>query len=189
MKYFATPKNRKLISITSTFFRVLLILSTSLAFASTRVHAIEMEAGVGALEEGDDRGRGAAIVHLGFNGDWVGRFYLWGRNYGPVNETSGIISFSKQTSVFGSKALSASIGGSAMAEQTVLSYKDAPGENSDYTSTNVGLALGLRYKIISGKTFSLSASWDSHIFAASEAVILLVTGRKQIIGLTAGVAL
>jgi hypothetical protein len=99
------------------------------------------------------------------------------------------LAFAKQTEIFGSKSLTASAGFSLMANQTSISYKDYPQENSSFTNTNIGLLLGLRYNIVATKSFSLTASWDSHLFAAGDAVLLLVTGRKQILGLTAGVAL
>ncbi len=151
--------------------------------------ALDIAAGLGAVEQGDDRGQSAAIIHLGMQNQWYSRVYVWGRSFGPVTETNGILAAAKQTGVFGSKSIFASAGLSLMANQTAITYKDAPSENTSYTNTNVGLILGLRYSIVSTKTISLSASWDSHLYAAGDAVILLVTGRKQILGLTAGLSL
>ena len=154
-----------------------------------KAQAVDIATGIGAVEEGDDRGQAAAVVHVGFQNQWYSRFYVWGRSFGPVTETNGILSVAKQTGVFGSKSMMASAGVSLMANQTDITYKGYPEESSSYTNTNIGLLLGLRYDIITAKKFSLSASWDSHIFAAGDAVILLVTGRKQILGLTAGISL
>lgn len=164
-------------------------LMLTISVASPEAHALEVATGIGGVEEGDDRGQSAAILHLGLSSQWYSRFYIWGRSYGPVTETNGILAFAKQTEIFGSKSLTASAGFSLMANQTSISYKDYPQENSSFTNTNIGLLLGLRYNIVATKSFSLTASWDSHLFAAGDAVLLLVTGRKQILGLTAGVAL
>lgn len=166
-----------------------ILLATALTLPYGKVMAVDIATGIGAVEEGDDRGQAAALLHLGLANQWYSRFYLWGRSYGPVTETNAIITAAKQTQVFGSKSLTASAGISVMANQTAITYKDYPSENSSYTNTNFGLLLGLRYDIVTTKSFNLAASWDSHIFAAGDAVILLVTGRKQILGLTAGISL
>lgn len=162
---------------------------TASILAPSKLQAIDIATGIGAIEEGDDRGRAAAVLHLGFQNQWYSRFYVWGRSYGPVTETDAILSFAKQTGVFGSKSFTASAGVSLMANQTSITYKDYPDESTSYTNTNVGLLLGLKYDIVTGKRFSLAASWDSHLFAAGDAIILLVTGRKQILGITAGITL
>jgi hypothetical protein len=150
--------------------------------------AFDLSTGAGVLDEGDDHARPAAILKVRLDNNWTARGYVWGRSYGPVTETSGIISVGKQAPIFGSTSLTAAAGLSVMAEQSSISYKDYPADNSSYTSTNVGLLLGLNYTIFSTRLIKISASWDSHLFAASDALIFLVTGRKQIVGVTAGVS-
>jgi hypothetical protein len=152
-------------------------------------NAAEIQAGIGAVEEGDDRGRGALIVSGAFTNNWWSKAYLWGRSYGPVTETSGIISVGKRFDLFGSKSLHSTVGFTSLAEHAAINYKDAPSESSAYTSTNFGLTLGVHYDIIKMKNLTITGSWDSHLFAAGEAILLLVTGRKQIVGLTAGMNL
>jgi hypothetical protein len=142
--------------------------------------------GAGALIEDDDRARNAAILHLGFPNNWYSRFYLWGRTYGPVTERDGILTISKRTDIFGLKTLHASVGFSAMAERTSITYSDHPSENSTFTATNFGAVFGLHYDLYTGKSVNISASWDSNVFAAGQAIIFLVTGRKEILGITAG---
>jgi hypothetical protein len=173
-------------SWTSTF-RILLISTASLGFIHTKSYAATITAGVGLLDEGDDHGRTAAMAHVDMANNWISRGYLWGRTYGPVTETSGILSAGKQTGIFGLKTLQAAVGASLMAEHTAIAYKGHTSENNTYTSTNVGLMLGLKYEIYSSKMITVSASWDSHLFAAGSAIILLVAGRKQIVGVSAGV--
>ncbi len=168
--------------------RVLVIAASSLVLTPSSSLALDISTGAGILDEGDDHSRTAAILRIGTDSNWTMQNYLWGRSYGPVTETSGIVSVGKKGSIFGSKSLVATVGFSLMAENSTISYKGYPEENASYTSTNAGLLLGLNYEIFSSKLVNVSFSWDSHLFAASEAIILLVTGRKQIVGLTAGVA-
>lgn len=158
-------------------------------FISTPCRALEISAGVGALEEGDDRGRGAAIIAATFTNNWIAKSYVWGRSYEPVTETAGILVIGKRFDLSGSKNVKPSIGFSTLAEHTAIKYEDAPDESTSYTSTNFGLMLGINYELMKTKSMTLSASWDSHLFAAGEAIILLVTGRKQILGLTATITL
>ena len=174
--------------IKTAHFRILLIAAMSLLIIPTVGRSFELSTGAGALDEGDDHTRAAAMLHVKFDNSWMARSYLWGRSYGPVTETSGIISAGKQGPIFGSKSLTAAVGLSVMAENTSISYKDNPKDDSSFTSTNLGLLLGLNYTIFSTRLIKVSASWDSHLFAASDAIIFLVTGRKQIVGLTAGVS-
>lgn len=156
---------------------------------STTCQAIEISAGLGALEEGDDRGRGAAIIAATFANNWIAKSYVWGRSYEPVTETAGILVIGKRFDLSGSKNIRPSIGFSTLAEHTAIKYEDVPDESSSYTSTNFGLMLGMNYDLMKSKTMTLSASWDSHLFAAGQGIILLVTGRKQILGLTATITL
>ena len=155
----------------------------------TPARAFDLASGLGFVEEGDDRAQTVALLHMGLQNQWYSRFYLWGRSFGPVRETNGIVAIGRQASVFSSKSLFASAGLSLMANETKITFKDYPEDNSSYTNTNVGLILGLRYELFSTKRVSVAASWDSHIYAAGTAAIFLVTGRKQILGLTAGIML
>ena len=155
---------------------------------ATTTYAFEISAGVGALEEGDDRGRGAAILAIGFANDWDSKIYAWGRSYGPVTETDGMITVAKSFGMSGSKSFRSSVGGSVLMEQTSVAYRDTPGESTSFTSTNAGLMLGLSYDLYTAKSMTVTASWDAHLFPAGQGILLLVTGRKQVIGVTAGIA-
>ena len=73
-------------------------------------------------------------------------------------------------------------------EQTSVDYHDAPSESTSFTSTNAGLMLGLSYQLYAVQSMTVTASWDAHLFPAGQGIILLVTGRKQVIGVTAGIA-
>lgn len=167
----------------------LLMIAAVLISAPKKLAAAEVFAGVGAVEEGDDRGRGAFIINLRLANNWWTKTSLWGRSYGPVTETAGVLAVGKRFDLMGSKFLQSAVGVTSLAENTSIQFKDAPSESSSYTSTNLGLMLGLSYELYQTKYATLAASWDSHLFVAGEAGLLLVTGRKQILGLTAGISL
>jgi hypothetical protein len=167
----------------------LVMVGTALIGAPGRVKAANVSAGVGAVEEGDDRGRGAFILNLHFANNWWTKTSVWGRTYGPVTETAGVLAFGKRFDLFGSKTLHSAVGATSLAENTSIKFKDSPSDSSSYTSTNLGLMLGLSFELYQSKYATLAASWDSHLFVAGEAGLLLVTGRKQILGLTAGISL
>ena len=167
----------------------LIMIAAIFTVAPTRLKAADVSAGVGAVEEGDDRGRGAFIINVRFSNNWWTKTSVWGRSYGPVTETAGVLAFGKRFDLMGSKFLHSAVGVTSLAENTSIRFKDSPSDSSSYTSTNLGLMLGLSYELYHTKYATLAASWDAHLFVAGEAGLLLVTGRKQILGLTAGISL
>ena len=167
----------------------LIVIVATFTVVPTKLKAADVSAGVGAVEEGDDRGRGAFIINVRFSNNWWTKTSIWGRSYGPVTETAGVLAFGKRFDVMGSKFLHSAVGVTSLAENTSIKFKDSPADSSSYTSTNLGLMLGLSYELYQTKYATLAASWDSHLFVAGEAGLLLVTGRKQILGLTAGISL
>ncbi len=150
--------------------------------------ALDLSLGAGAVENGDDRGHGVAIAHMGFANGWMSRFYFWGRTQGPVVETNSMLTAAKRFDLFSGKTLRGAVGLTIMTETTEIKYKNYPQENTSATSTNGGLYLGLAYDLFSVSSVTFSASWDAHLFPAGSAMIALVTGRKQVLGLTAGTA-
>jgi hypothetical protein len=166
-----------------------IMIAAIFTVAPTRLKAADVSAGVGAVEEGDDRGRGAFIMNVRFSNNWWTKTSVWGRSYGPVTETAGVMAFGKRFNLMGSKFLHSAVGVTSLAEHTSIRFKDSPSDSSSYTSTNLGLMLGLSYELYHTKYATLAASWDAHLFVAGEAGLLLVTGRKQILGLTAGISL
>jgi hypothetical protein len=166
---------------------VLLLVSLSLVAGTEPTSALDFSAGLGAVENGDDRGHGVAIAQLGFSNGWLGRLYYWGRTQGPVTETNNMLTAAKRFGLFGGKTLRGAVGMTVMSETTEIKFKDYPDDNTSATSTNGGVYLGLDYDLFAIKSVTISASWDAHLFPAGGAMIALVTGRKQVLGVTAGV--
>jgi hypothetical protein len=173
-------------------FRVLVLFAASPVFAPAPAQAIELGAGFAAVEEGDDRIRPAAALHLGLNNDWAGNAYYYGREFGPVKEETFLLNFVKNWSIFKSKFLAAHFGPCAMNEKTTLTFDDEfKDENRSENNFNAGAVYGISWSLpkSQGPLF-LSVSWDSHIFAAGlNGGLLLSSGRKQTIALVGGMTL
>jgi hypothetical protein len=168
--------------------RVLLLMSLSLGALEESAVALDLSLGGGTVENGDDRGHGVAIAQLGFSNGWMGRTYYWGRTQGPVTETNHMLTAAKRFDLFGGKTLRGAAGLTVLSETTELKFKDYPEDNASATSTNAGVYLGLSYDLLAIKSVTINASWDAHLFPAGGAMLALVTGRKQVLGLSAGVA-
>lgn len=170
--------------------RVLVLFAASPAFWTLPAHAFEIAAGFAAVEEGDDRLRPAAAVHVGFPRDFEGNLYYYGREFGPVKEQTVIVNFVKSWDVFNSKFLEAHFGPCLMDEKTDVSFDGEDSEESQSEDNlNAGAVYGINFALPKAGPLYLAASWDSHIFAAGiNGGLLLSSGRKQTISLVGGVA-
>jgi hypothetical protein len=163
------------------------------ATAAMPAYGFEAAAGFAAVEEGDDRVRPGAALHLGINDFYRGRVYYYGREFGPVTEKTYLVSFSRRWGLFRSNAFQASLGMAAMNESITLEFdgEDAV-EDEDENNYNLGAAFGVSWALPVKATapFYMSASWDSHVFPAGlDGGILLSSGRKQTISVILGMAL
>ena len=142
------------------------------------------------IEETDDTLKPAIGIELATDGGFSSAFTYWGRNFGPVVEKRYLLSFFNKFSPFKSKRLLASLGGAVLHEITTISY-DEPytfyaAEDIEW---NLGLQFGIYFKIIESKSFVFESHWESAVFPAGYSSILLVTGRKQTLGLSLGVSI
>ena len=161
----------------------------SLVAMPFKASAAEFSVLVAAAEEGDDRLRPAVGLHGGFAGDFFARTWIYGRTFGPVTEKTVIVGGSKRWSVFGSKAVSAGFGLSGMLEKTSIQYSDAPDEDVEENRYNFGAILGIHYQKELFSSVVVSASWESHVFAAGSGILFLSTARKQILAVGMGVTI
>ena len=154
-------------------------------------HAVELAAGLSAVEEGDDRLRPAVSLHGAINESYALRMYYYGREFGPIREDTVIISGHRRFSLFGKEYIKAQLGVALMDEMTKISYSKAEDKsrNEEEHNTNIGGAVGISVSLPpSLAPFYAHISWDSHIFPAGVGGILLSTGRKQTISIVAGAA-
>jgi hypothetical protein len=153
--------------------------------------AFEVGVGFSAIEEGDDRVRPGAMLHLGLSPFYSVRGYLYGRDFGPVKERTTIFSFNRRMGIFKSNALQASFGLALMDEVVTLKFEDD--DDSSYNTTehnyNAGTAFGISWSLIDSGPLFVTVSWDAHLFPAGlNGGLFLVAARKQSIAFAMGVA-
>jgi hypothetical protein len=172
--------------VRKTFFS--LMLPCAALVRPVSVAAMDVRLGMAAIEGGDDRFQPAAGVGVTAPSGILGSGWIYGRDYGPVKERSYLLSGAQPLNLFGTEKVTLMFGVSVLVERTTVD--GAPGESGSVdSSTNVGGLFGLRTAIYSWKKFAADATWESHIYPAGSQILLLVTGRKQVISLNVGVQL
>ncbi len=167
------------------------LASPACLVAGSGSQAIELAAGLSAVEEGDDRLRPAVSLHGAINESYAFRMYYYGREFGPIKEDTVIISAHRRFSLFGKDFIKANLGIALMDEFTKISYSKTEDKSRDEEehNTNIGGAAGIAISLPpSLAPFYAHLSWDSHIFPAGVGGLLLSTGRKQTISIVAGAA-
>lgn len=169
-----------------------------LALIMDRAQGIEALGGISVVDEGDDRPRPAVHLQVGAKDRFQGRAYAWGRTFGPVAEQTILLAGGAE---FGlpklSKALSGVIGPALLWERTTIDPAESPDGAEDVEggqattrddNGNLGLLLGVHYRPSKGP-FLIDFGWDSHIFLAGVAGLLLTTARRQALSISFGVTL
>jgi hypothetical protein len=166
----------------------LLIVFFAIPYPKSRAD-IQVTPSVAAVSESDDILKPAIGLKGYFDGGFGVTFWGWGRDFGPVQERTMLLTVGKYWSPFSFKNLMVGGGLTALSETTRLVYKDAKEDNQNDTFYNGGGFFALRYSYsLSG--LILDASWESGIFPAGfSGGLLLATGRKQVISLGIGAAL
>jgi hypothetical protein len=161
-----------------------------LSLVGKEASALDFAAGFSAIEEGDDRLRPGALVHVGVNDAYRGRLHVYGRDYGPVTERSYLVSGVRSFTPFKSQMLRAAFGVAILSEQTTVKYSSdaVQDQNSSDNNLNLGGIFSIGLKFPSGPLY-FSADWDSHVFPAGVGGIFLSSGRKQTISVAMGVTL
>ena len=163
------------------------LLVTTLLTLSTATYAFDLSVGAGGVEEGDDRLRPVGAFMLGLGESFVTKAFLWGRTYGPVTERSTVISLNYRFAPLGpSSMMRATMGAVYLSEYTSVEQgPDAALAADEVNQAIVGMAFGLDWTIPFGPAF-LRFNWDSNIFIAGTAGMLLSTGRKHMLSLGTG---
>lgn len=150
--------------------------------------ALSFAAGAGALEEGDDRLRPAALAQLtSASRNWSGEVAVYGRRFGLVRQQGQLYSgFYQGALPLGtSKRFQAAVGATLLHELTTLAATPST-PSQKRRLFNGALALGLHVQIFKAGPVSLHANWDAHVFSSGAATFYLSTGRKQIVSLLIG---
>ncbi len=145
---------------------------------------LALHLGLAAVEAGDDRVRPASQLQLNFTENWASQTTLYGRKYGVVVERTLIQSILYASTPSPSFVdLRLNIGPAILWDSTSLEI--SPGEELTENRFNFGLTLGVLTSWELG-TFKMYAFAHSHLFPAGQAALLLVTGRRQTIGIGIG---
>ncbi len=112
------------------------------------------------------------------------RLELSGRRFGRFTETSGILSVNFPFTVLPWKSVYTSYGISLLDQYTA--YNSPSGKDESEHSINLGVNLGLGWRVIETGQWSADLEWNSHIFAAGLAFIYLTTARKTNFTLAVG---
>ena len=186
-------------SVRRTDLRIRTTLSLFVLFislvAASKSFAVGLELGLAAVDGGDDRAEPAALMRAYFGSSFYTQALLYGADFGPVTTRTGIISAGVISPLKGFDKVSVLAGISLMDEYLGV-YRQKrilpDGSASDPVNEhnfNFGGILGLRYEFFPKSPYRLSFGWESHLFIAGEAGILLVFGVKQAWSLAAGVNL
>jgi hypothetical protein len=150
--------------------------------------ALEVGAGLSAIEEGDDRLRPGVLAHVSDPEIGFVRLHHYGRTFGPIVERSYIISANRELDILrslGNEILYAGLGFAALIEQTQIRVQNDSVSEMNY---NLGFNVGAYARIPLPQPMFMKIGWESHIFPAGFASILLSNGRKQVISLVTGVS-
>ena len=143
------------------------------------------------VEQGDDHQRPAASLHIGVNDFYQGRVHLWGRDFGPVKERTYILTGSRRFGLFRSNTFTGNVGFALMDECTTIDFEGVDDDHDEFDKTehnyNFGATFGISATLYDADPLYMSASWDSHVFPAGQGFLVLVTARKQVLGVVMGV--
>ena len=166
--------------------RALLWLGVSLALPS-QAGAWTLQYGQSYIEQGDFLVQPGVQLGLRDNKDRRYRFDFYGRRFGSFTEATAILGFDEALKIFPWPELQATYGVSFMDQYTARDSTLAA--KKEIHSLNLGVNLGLDWRILTVDQWTLDAAWNSHLFAAGFAFILLTTARKSIFTLGVGYTL
>jgi len=170
---------RKLMILSLLFFAIII---------SGHGRAIELAPAFGAVDESDDNLK-PVIGLKSVLGAYSASLWYWGRKFGPVRESSFLVTGSKYFHPFRWKPVRTEVGLAGLSETTSLTYTELKNENASETFLNLGVYFGVSSSMQMGLV-DLSVSWQSALFPAGlSGGIFLATGRKQVLSLSAGVDL
>lgn len=141
-----------------------------------------MGIGWAAIEETDERFRPALSVEAIFSDLYLVQLETYGRRQEPVRQSHNLLTLARQFPLFG--RLLGSIGVALSYELTRISREEDDPRPEREVNKNLGLALGLAWQ--SKSKLFVRVEWDSAVFPAGTAGILLATSRKQSLGMGVG---
>jgi hypothetical protein len=127
------------------------------------------------------------MVHASPSPFYASRIYYYGRDHGPVQERTYLMSIDRRWGIQRSKYLEASLGVAMMNEKIDIDFEESDDFDLSEDNYNLGAHFGLSSSIPFPGPLHMSASWDSHLFPAGpNGGLFLATGRKMTISLMMG---
>ncbi|MFK7872219.1 MAG: hypothetical protein AB8C84_03470 [Oligoflexales bacterium] len=137
------------------------------------------------IESGDDRLQGGWVAH-GYFKDYVMTLGGYQRHFQIVDEMTWMLNITKTFKGFKGNFRS-EVGAALLAETTSVSDS---GFSQSETRWNLGGVFALRWRFVESKSFYMTLNWESAIFPAGlQGLLLLSTGRKQMISAVMGMEL
>ena len=139
------------------------------------------------MEESDDRLRPGISASLGLS-SVEASLYHYSRKFGPVDESTFLLALAHRFPLPVSANLTAAVGVAGLRESTTIEFsaKDAD-HNVDEDRDNLGGFLSLKYARQIYESWYWQFAWEAALFPAGvSGGILLATGRKQLMTLSAG---
>lgn len=168
---------------------VFITLSRATAYAQEQT--FDLQLGLSALEEGDDRYRPGFHIHFGWNAYSL-RYFFFQQSFGPVRQRTHLLTGSRSFPIPGFEILSARFGLATLLENTRIRYASDIDQrfDRDQNPFNLGFLLGICWEYKNNGPLRLQAAWETALYPAGLiGGLLLSTGRKQMLSFSAGVAL
>src|SRR4051812_42663140 len=82
-------------------------------FCSPPAKAVDVGAGLAAVDDMSDNAQPAATIRFGWTDSLYSQFYYWGRDFGPVSERYYVLTLAAERPAFGSQYLVVHYGAAA----------------------------------------------------------------------------
>lgn len=157
-----------------------------------KARAFDLGAGIAAAEEGDGRFRPATTLAYSPNQAYDGKFFYYGRTFGPVSESTGLLTVNQRAYPFGNPAIAIDLGIAILNETTKVVFNDEAYKDQSISESrwNGGLFTGFYWRIGTKSPFFVDFGWEAGIFpAGASGGLFLATGRKQFFSAQVGISL
>lgn len=160
------------------FFLVLLVLYPQ----SKELPASDIQFGFSGIDEGDDRLRPAASLHLNLNDTFALRTHYYGQDLSPLKERTLLLNGSYLFPFMKLKSLKGGLGLSYLRREITVPEVDyAPGTD---LSQSGGLCLSILWNPL--PKYPITLAWESNLFLAGSSSILFTTARRQALSISGG---
>ncbi len=145
---------------------------------ATPSKALGLRAGQSWFEQGDYLLEPGASLTLENELHRSVRLDFSGKTFANFTQATAILSLNLPFEIFPWESVYTSYGFSLMDEYTA--YDSPSGKDDQLHAFNLGLNLGLGWKVWQGDNWSARLEWNSHIFAAGLAFVFMTTARKSV---------